>query len=193
MRLRILLPALLLAVLAASCRRSEPLPQLYQLPGDTRLVAMSGKPMTLGELRGNVVIYNFIFTRCRGLCPLLTARMKQVASKIDAAEKIRFASISVDPVNDTPEVLAQYAKQQGADSRWTFLTGERQTIIDLAVKGFKLATGEPTASADEPILHSTKFVLADAAGNIRGYYDSNESQELDRLVHDAERLAGEAK
>lgn len=193
MRSRITTVVLLLIVFAAACRRSEPLPILYALPQDTPLISMSGQPTKLAELRGRVVIYNFIFTRCRGLCPLLTGRMKQVASKIDNDQKISFASISVDPANDSPEVLARYAKQQGVDSRWVFLTGERDAIIDLSVKGFKLAAGEPTASAEEPILHSTKFVLVDADGNIRGYYDSNEAQELDRLVNDAERLAGEIR
>lgn len=177
----------------SGCAREEPLPQLYQIPQNTPLVTMRGTETTTATLRGNVTVYDFIFTRCKGICPLLTQRMKQLANAIDPSQPVRFASISVDPVHDTPAVLSRYAQQFGADERWMFYTGQRHDIVKLSVEGFKLAAGEPTSNPDEPILHSTRFVLADAEGMIRGYYDSNDPAALETLARDARRLAKEVQ
>jgi len=76
--------------------------------------------------------------------------------------EIRMVSFTVDPSRDTAEVLAKYAQKFGADeNRWWFLTGERQALYDLSIKGFKLALEDTGGTRTEPITHSTRFALVD--------------------------------
>jgi len=101
---------------------------------------------------------------------MMTATMRRLTAKVPKDAKVRFVSISVDPERDTPAVLQEYAKRVRNDPRWTFLTGQRQAIVDLSVNGFKLAAGGPTQPGNEPLLHSAKLAVADKEGMIREYY-----------------------
>jgi protein SCO1/2 len=155
--------------------------KLYPLP-DAQLLTVAGQPMKLSELRGKVALYDFIFTRCQGPCPLMTREMKKLVGRFDDRD-LRFVSISVDPDFDTPPVMRKYAAAQGSDPRWVFLTGDRETIRRLSIDGFKLAAGEST-SPSEPIVHSTKFVLVDGEGMVRGYYDAFSEEGRSTLSRD---------
>ena len=87
-------------------------------------------------------------------------------------------------------MLASYAAEHGATrDRWLFLTGDKQMLYDICIKGFKLALEDDTGTPLEPITHSTRFVLVDKQGQIRGYYSGTEEHELDRLAADAKRLS----
>ena len=69
------------------------------------------------ESARQVLVVDFIFTRCTGPCPILTARNVELQRWLDAGlrERVRFVSISLDPANDTPEALTAYAAARGAD------------------------------------------------------------------------------
>ena len=186
--------ALLLAALTAgACGRGTPPgepPRLFNVP-DFTLVERSGRPATRAALRGQPWVADFIFTRCAGTCPAMTARMAALRARL-AGTPVRFVSFSVDPGHDTPEVLARYAAAAGAGADWWFVTGPMRDLHALSTEGFKLAAMEnaPGAeTADGPFLHSAKFVLVDGDGAIRGYYDSEDEAALRALEADARRLA----
>lgn len=159
----------LLFVLFAACHHRSDLPRLFPVPEAT-LTAETGRPLNLASLKGNVVVYDFIFTNCGGTCPMMTAQMRRLTGKIAKDAPVRFVSISVDPARDTPQVLRDYAIRYRNDPRWIFLTGDRDQIIRLSVDGFKLAAGGTPQTAAEPLLHSSKFAVADKDGTIREYY-----------------------
>jgi len=191
-RVRLAPSVLALAVLAGACGRSaaSELPLLFDLPEFT-LVERSGRPATLAGLRGQPWIADFIFTRCAGVCPAMTARMAALRTRL-AGTPVRFVSFTVDPRNDTPEILTRYAAAAGAGADWWFVTGPVRDLHALSTEGFKLAAMEnaPGAeTADGPFLHSSKFVLVDGSGAIRGYYDSEDAAAVDALEADARRLA----
>lgn len=182
-------------VAAAVWRVSEwlrpPLPVLGRVP-DFSLLDQSGEPFTAAALRGEPWVANFIFTRCRGVCPALTDQMRFLKARCPEAKGRRIVSFSVDPTHDTPEVLRAYAEQRrAADAKWSFVTGNRDAVYDLVTKGFRLAVRDDGGSVDEPIVHSEKFVLVDRDLNIRGYYAGLDSQALDRLCRDLRRLGVE--
>jgi protein SCO1/2 len=158
---------LLLALLTA-CRYRSDLPKLFPVP-NASLVNENGQHVSLDANKGYVTVYDFIYTNCSGTCPMMTASMRRLTPKVAKEADVRFISISVDPARDTPPVLRDYAKRVRNDDRWTFLTGDRQTIVDLSVNGFKLAAGDPGPGGD-PLLHSSKFAIADKSGMIREYY-----------------------
>src|SRR5262249_20880514 len=142
-----------------------------------------GRPVRLNDLHGHVVVYDFIYTHCAGTCPMMTSSLTQVVHRV-AEPSVRFVSISVDPQRDTPAVLRDYAKQAGSDPRWIFMTGDPSVITSLSEKAFKLAAVTTQTNPSEGLLHSSRFVLADGSGTIRGYYDGLDRKDIDRLVHD---------
>jgi cytochrome oxidase Cu insertion factor (SCO1/SenC/PrrC family) len=172
-------------------RRERPpaLPVLGTVP-PFALVERSRKTMTLADLRGRPWVAAFIFTRCGGICPTMTARMKDLRTD---APTVDLVSFSVDPEHDTPEVLQAYARQHGLDDRWWLLTGTTTALHALARDGFKLAAAavppeEQQAQGDGPFLHSSRLVLVDGEARIRGYYDSADATALDTLRQDLARL-----
>ena len=113
----------------------------------------------------------------------MTSQFSELQDRFSDQEDFRLLSISVNPEYDTPEVLKRYGDDYGADhSRWTFLTGDREKIRSLAWEGFHVGKEE------DPIFHSTYFILVDKEGKIRGYYISSEKNEIERLWTDAELL-----
>ena len=186
----ILVAAGAIAVVGARARYAPEPPRLGSLP-DFRLVERSGRPLSLADLRGRPWVADFIFTQCGGACPAMTARMARL--RRDVSPDVQFVSFTVDPAHDTPEVLARYATTFRADEGWRFVTGPAKDLYALSVAGVKLAAmevppGEQAAGGDGPFLHSSKFVLVDGEGVIRGYYDSTDEPAMRRLAADAAAL-----
>lgn len=167
------------------------LPVLGEIP-PFKLTERGGETVGLGDLKGKVWVADFIFTRCAGVCPLMSSNMKSLQTVLEAEQGIRFVSFSVDPDYDSPAALAEYGRRFGADTaKWFFLTGDRAEIYRLAEQHFHLGVGEvppeEREALDQAIRHSSKFVLVDRAGRIRGYYDG-EGGRLDDLIRDATGL-----
>ncbi|MDY7091968.1 MAG: SCO family protein [Acidobacteriota bacterium] len=192
-----LLVAALLAVLAVALlpeggsSTDAELPVLAEVP-DFQLINRDGRTVRRGDLLGQPWIADFIFTRCGVSCPVMTARMAQIQEQVPAGTA-RLVSVSVDPTHDRPPVLQEFAERWGAQDHWLFLTGEADAIYRLMRDGFMLAVKPPTtpeqAASPEPISHSTRLVLVDAQGRIRGYYDGMTAGDEERLLADLDRLA----
>jgi len=174
----------------------EPPMVLGQAPAFS-LVNRDGRTLTNADLLGSPWVADFIFTRCAISCPRMTSRMVQLGKLWPADSSTARVSFSVDPEFDTQEVLQSYAESWSIeDPRWLFLTGDREVMKTIVMEGFKLAVemNPPpgTASPEEPILHSTRFVLVDGEGAIRGYYDVVQGGELERLARDLRSLQAES-
>ncbi len=174
--------------------RTQPPPERYYPLPAFRLTERSLRPVTLSDLAQRRWIASFIFTRCAGTCPMMMGELARLRPQVP--DDVVFVSFTVDPVHDTPGVLADYARRVGADPRWLFLTGEERDLYALAVGGFKLATArvpesERATNADGPFLHSSRLVLVDGSGFVRGYYESSDPQARAALVQDVEGLGAE--
>lgn len=181
--------SLLLLLALVACAPKPELPKLFPLP-ETKLVDETGRAVNLASMKGSVTVYDFIFTNCAGTCPIMTNNMRALTPKVAKDAPVRFVSISIDPTRDTPAVLAAYAKRVRNDPRWTFLTGTRQDIVNLSVQGFKLSTGDPSPGGD-PLLHSSKFAVADKNGIVRGYYDAADGTVPETVAKIVEQLLDE--
>ena len=172
-------------------REPEPPPVLSQLPEFT-LIDQEGRPYGSADLKGQVYIASFFFSRCPSICPALMHNVLKLQEGFSARgiEGVRLVSITVDPENDTPPVLQEYGRLLKADpARWTFLTGPRDTVEALVVSGFKTPMDReetPPGSAME-IAHTGKVVLVDGAGRIRGYYSTDEMG-LDEVFNRAQHV-----
>ena len=179
--------AMVAGLFVVGCHVVPPLPRLGQVP-DFSLIDHEGHPIRRADLSGSVWIADFIFTRCAGQCPLMSAEMAQFHH---ALREPRLVSFSVDPSYDTPPVLAQYAAHYGAHApHWRFVTGSADAITSLAQQGFHLGIGVD-GTAEEPITHSVRFVLVDQQGWIRGTYEATDARAMQQLQSDARRLAAE--
>jgi protein SCO1/2 len=172
----------------------KPPPVLSTLP-EFSLVDSSGKPFGSADLRGQVWIASFFFTRCPSVCPLLMQHMAELQKRYADAgiDGIRLVSITVDPARDTPTVLHEAEPLYGVDpARWTLLTGPPARVQELCVSGFKVPGFDGTGMVNGDIPHTTKVVLVDPTGHIRGYYDTD-ADGLDEVFHRAQHVLKEAR
>jgi protein SCO1/2 len=195
LRCKAILGIALAGLLLAGCRGSSELPRVAQVPA-FELRDQDGARVTREALRGKVWVANFMFTSCPDVCPILTAKMAGVRTRLVGDRvPVRIVSFTVDPQTDTPAVLKQYARERSADhADWRFLTGPIDEIKRVIVEGFKQGLSPQPAQAGQPqaILHGSHFVLVDAELYIRGYYASD-GDGLLRLARDARMLAEDAK
>lgn len=172
--------------------RRAPAPKVYWTLPAFQLVDQDARAFGSAELQGRPWVAAFIFTRCGGTCPMMTARMARLQTRLPAGT--RLVSVTVDPAHDTAAVLKAYASDVHAGGDWHFLTGGQEALYRLAVDGFKLEAAElppDRAQPDEgPFLHSSKLALVDAVGRVRGYYDSGDDVAMEKLLADARLLDG---
>ncbi|HJZ92851.1 MAG TPA: SCO family protein [Gemmataceae bacterium] len=141
-----------------------------------KLVERSGKTVTRDDLKGKVWVASFVFTRCSGPCPQVTRTMAQLQKELNLSETpdLRLVTFTVDPDKDTPDELRRYAANFRADpDHWLFLTGLPEAELHKLLKdGFKV-TAQRSASQKpgDEFDHSSRLVVVDKQGSIRGYYD----------------------
>jgi protein SCO1/2 len=178
-------------------RRPPPPEVIGELPAFS-LVDQRGDSFTREDLLAadKTWVVGFVFTSCPSTCPAVSRAMVSFQEQITRSrleDRVELLTVTVDPVTDTPEVLAGYADKLGADlDNWRFLTGSPDAIEGFVVDGFKLAVGErELVEGSDPgvydIAHSTKLALVDRFGQIRGYY-SIDNDGLAELYHRTVRV-----
>ncbi len=173
------------AILGGCAGVARPLPTYNAVPEFT-LTDSTGAEFGSRALEGKIWIADFVFTNCSGPCPRMSSLMRQLQAALVPIPETKLISFTVDPERDTPEALAAYARRYQAQAdRWYFLTGPRETLHRLKREAFLL--GDVRGNLD----HSTRLVLVDRRGRVRGYYSTEESSDLGRLLADVRRLARE--
>jgi protein SCO1/2 len=151
------------------------------------LIDQDGRAVSSESLRGRTLLLDFIFTQCPGPCPILTARQVRVQRLLpdDLRTRIQLVSISLDPVNDTPEAMRAYAKQHGATlDNWSFLTGDPETV-DAVVRSHHVGK---TRNAEGEIEHLVISFLIDGRGRILRRY-MGMADEAEEIVADLVAVA----
>ena len=162
----------------------------YSTVPSFQLVNQNGQAFGSAQLAGKIWIADFIYTTCPGPCPMISSRMSELQKPLEKTD-VHLVSFSVDPEKDTPEVLRGYAEKLQAElARWDFLTGPKSTIYKLSHDGFKLAVSDGIDAEGIPV-HSTRMVLVDRHGKIRGYYDAAEADAMTKLLADTNHLLRE--
>jgi len=176
-------------LVAAGCSGPEDLGRV----GDFSLTESSGRTVTQAHLSRKVSVFAFIFTRCAGPCSQVSYNLSQLRRQLGPQRDVVLVSVTVDPEYDTPEVLQQYAARYQADPQgWLFLTGERDVIYRLIRQDFYLgvdANEGPDRKPGYEVDHSSKLVLVDGRGHIRGYYSGTDPDDLPKLARQIQFLA----
>jgi len=186
----------------------QPLPVYMALP-QVILVDQDGKTFDLNQTRGKVVVLSLIYTHCPDICPVTTAKLKQLQELIQTAGlsgQVQLVTFTVDPERDRPAVLKQFAGIFNADlSNWVFLTGTTDQIqILIKVLGLYVErvyyidnTPIPESSLPNPpagtfylVNHTDRLFLIDRQGTVRALppgsrTDVDDAMKLIRqLVHE---------
>lgn len=167
----------------ASDRRRGAPPPLVEV-GAWKMQDHTGKAFGSDELKGKVYVASFFFTRCPTICPQLTQSIIEVSKRFKGFEdKVHFVGVSVDPANDTPDVLSAYMKKYGIDgSNWSYLTGTPKNVYDVVVGQMKLHVGDKEPFKGEganakpdsyEINHVGELVLFDQNGDLRGKFGTD--------------------
>ena len=172
----------------ASLRRDvEQLPVIRAVP-EFSLTDQNGQTVTKDDLRGHIWIADFIFTRCAGPCPLMTARMLEMQKALVKTPEVKLVSVTVDPEYDTSEVLKAYAEANFADpDRWKFLTGDKAVIEKLVTEGFMQHLSEENG---EPV-HGTMFLIVDGNGMVRSARMLEDPELIPKVLMDTGNLLRE--
>ncbi|MBN9121746.1 MAG: SCO family protein, partial [Planctomycetes bacterium] len=203
-----------LAVLALGCGAwggsrlptpaDPPQPDLDYPVGEFALTERSGKTVTDKDLRGRVWIGSFIFTRCNGPCPAVTQTMRKLQDDLGdelQGGKLKLVTFTVDPARDDLKALNDYANNRQADpNNWLFLTGDEKTVHKLLQEQFKQAVERkvgPDVKPGDEFGHSTRLVLVDKNGVIRGMSEGLRDDEMpdgkERFEAGLSRLKGRAR
>lgn len=136
---------------------------------DFELMDQNSRKITNKDMLGKVYLVEFFFSKCPTICPVMNTNMRYIEDKINSQD-FGIISISIDPENDTPELLKQHAEKIGAKSpNWHFLTGNRNYIGNLADQ-FDIYVGDKEDES-ENLNHSGMIALVDQQGNIRCRYN----------------------
>jgi protein SCO1 len=169
---------------------AESLPKIKSAPEFT-LTNQDGKRLGLKDLRSKVLAITFIFASCADTCPLLTAKMAGLQSRLgsDFGSTVYFISITVDPERDKPQVLKRYAEAFNVNpAGWAFLTGTPAEIRDVAKRYGIYAKKTSRGDVDHTFLTS----LVDHNGTLRVQYMGTQFNP-DEMLRDLQSLIAEAK
>ena len=156
------------AAWAQPAKNDKRLPLIGPAPAFA-LDSARGPRVALADLRGKVMALTFVFTTCTDSCPILTAKMAEIGRSLgsDFGSKVAFVAISVDPLNDTPARLRDYATAHRADGPgWYFLTGAPRDIEAVVRRYGAYAKKTGSGSVDHLFLTS----LIDRSGMLRVQY-----------------------
>lgn len=160
--------ALILVVVAISfiTKQNESIPEPLYPISYFSYTDQDNSVFTANNLKNKISVIDFFFTSCQGPCPAMNRYMKKLVEKFSYKKDLQFISFSVDPLNDSNNVIKEYVNTGYLNYKnWYFLETDTLSIVNLLEDGFKLS-GEGL-----PGMHSTKFILADANGYIIGYYN----------------------
>ena len=151
--------------------------------------------------KGKVYVLEFFFSTCPTICPKMNANLREVQQQFRGLKDFGVASITINPENDTPEVLKKHAEDLDmVAENWHFLTGDKEYIYKIANKGFNIYAAE-NSKVNGGFEHSGLFALIDKEGNIRCrkdnfgnpilYYDGLEKEGISAIIEDIKLLLQE--
>lgn len=149
----------------------------------------NGQPFGTDELAGKVWIADFVFTKCKTVCPPMTLEMADLQKKFeDEGIQAEFVSFTVDPTIDSPEALKSFILQfTDDDSNWHMLTGFSQEEIEVfAREQFQTIVQKPTTS--NQVIHGTNFYLIDQQGSIVNEYNYVDASYVEEMMKDIKKF-----
>jgi len=158
-----------------------------------KFVNQEGDTISEKNYEDHYYIADFFFTTCKSICPKMATTLAVVQEKFRDNDAVLILSHTVNPQHDSVPVLKAYAQMVHADpKKWTFVTGTKKSIYDIAINGYLLPAGEDV-QAEGGFLHSEQLILVDKQKHIRGIYDGTSLPDVNKLIEDLTLLLHEEK
>lgn len=171
----------------------EVIDTVYHTAGGFLLYDTDSTPVTEKITEDKIYVVDFFFSTCKTICPKMSNQLMRVQYNFKEDDEVVILSFTVDPLNDTPSRLKEYAAKHNAiKGKWFFLTGDKQQIYDLARNSYFLNAVEGNGGEDA-FLHSEQFLLMDKEKRIRGIYDGTNHFDVKKLIEDIGALKHEYK
>lgn len=153
------------------------------------LTNQQGEIVTKATVKDKVYIANFFFSTCPGICPKMRSNLFKVQEAFMDNDQVVIISHSIQPENDTVEVLQEYAEQNDiVANKWHLLTGKRDDIYALAREDYFANEDLGEYMANEDFLHTENLILVDKNGYIRGIYNGLNKASLANMLDDISLL-----
>lgn len=153
--------------------------------GEFEFVNRFGETVTEASIEGRIVVANFFFTQCVGICPATRAQLARVRSAFQGDDRVVLVSHSVTPDVDSPERLDAWASaHEIAGDGWQLLTGSRGELERLAEEAYFVNIGDGSAYGVASIEHTESLMLLDTERRIRGVYNGTLAIDVNRLIED---------
>ena len=161
-----------------------------------------GDTITEKNIKDKVVVVEYFFTTCKGICPKMNENMSKVYQAFRSDNNMVILSHTVDPERDSVSVMKAYSLRFDADPKhWMFLTGSKKALYDQAYYSYMMtAVDERNTNIDEDFIHTQKFVLVDKKGRLRmrlnkageaKAYDGTDEKSVAQLIDDVKLLENE--
>lgn len=161
--------------------------------GPFALTERSGRTIAPADLKGKVWIAHFFYSECQGPCNKTVPAMRELQKIFADKPDVRLVSISVNPENDTPELLKRYADDLGADpDQWLFLTGTETDVHTAIQKSFIHGVGrnKNAKSKGDAFDHAPSLLVIDRDGVIDGYVDGTAPNAAEIVARHVREVAG---
>jgi protein SCO1 len=163
----------------------------YHTVGDFSFVDQDSAQVTDETFNDKIYVADFFFTSCRTICPIMKTQMLRVYDSIENDPDVLLLSHTIDPEYDTVAKLHDFAERLGVkSSKWHFVTGNKDSIYNIAQKSY-FATALEDKTEPDGFIHSGAFLLIDKDKRIRGKYDGTKEDDVNRLLADIETLKNE--
>jgi len=158
-----------------------------------RFVRQDSIEVTQKDIANKVVVVEYFFTTCKGICPKMNKNMQEVYEKMKSNSDFIILSHTVNPETDSIPILKHYADSLGASTKnWWFLTGSKENLYKSARESYLLDDPKNSSkNIDEQFLHTQFFSLVDKQGRVRGIYDGIKKDEVEQMLLDMQELLNE--
>ncbi|MEY3432847.1 MAG: hypothetical protein RL131_783 [Bacteroidota bacterium] len=158
-----------------------------------RFVRQDSIEVTQKDIANKVVVVEYFFTTCKGICPKMNKNMQEVYEKMKSNPDFMILSHTVNPETDSIPILKHYADSLGASTKnWWFLTGSKENLYKSARESYLLDDPKNSSkNIDEQFLHTQFFSLVDKQGRVRGIYDGIKKDEVEQMLLDMQELLNE--
>lgn len=157
---------------------------------DFSLTDRTGRTVTRSDLAGKFLVVDFLFTSCSLTCPVVNGHMAEIQKLTAGQPDVELLSLTVDPRDDTTEVLQKYGVQFGADTnRWLLLTGEKNNLYHFIATSFlSQDDNDPFTYMPGNFSHTERIAVVDPRGNVRAYFDGLSQNVATAVVQQIARL-----